>query len=465
MTERDVVVVGAGLAGLAAATRLTEAGLNVVVLEARDRVGGRVEEGRLPDGTPIELGGQWVGPTQTRMRALVGELGLELFPTHDDGDHLLVLGDRRQRFAVSPAVGVTRLVPQLGLAGALDGLQSLLRLGLLVRKVDPAAPWSAPDAEALDAQSFEDWLQGACRTSKGRLAWRLFARALFSAEARQLSLLHVLFYVAAAGGVRALIDTTGGAQQDRVVGGSWQVARHLADRLGDAVVLDTVVDRVDQRGEHVVVQAADGRTWTARAVVVALPLHLAGELDLQPPLPTLRQEALEQVPMGTVIKLHVVFDRPWWRERGLSGQIIADGEGPQIVFDNSVPGSDLGVLLAFLEADEALAWSDASQQERHRLVASRLREMIGGDVPDPIAIVERDWTAEPFTGGCYGAVLPPGVWTRFGPLLREPFGQVHFAAAELATTWAGYMEGAVRSGEAAADAIFVSLAAHAAEGS
>lgn len=444
MSDRDVVVIGAGLAGLSAASRLAHAGLDVVVLEARDRVGGRLEEGRLPDGSPIELGGQWLGPTQSRMRALVDELGLQLFRTHDVGDHLLVVDGQQRRFS---------RIPPLGLAGMLDAGQSFLRLGRLVATVEPESPWAAPDAEALDGQTFETWLQRVCPTRAGRLAWRLFTRAVFAAEPAQVSLLHVLFYVAAGGGVRALIETTNGAQQDRVVGGSWEIARRLADRLGAPIELGTAVSGIDQRNEDVVVSSTDAQTWSARSVVVALPLHLAGGLTMHPPLPSARQQALQRVPMGAVIKLHVVFERPWWRARGLSGQVLSDGAGPQVVFDNSVPGSALGVLLAFLEGDEALAWADRGSDARADMLTARLRDLFGGDVPAPIAVVERDWTAERFTGGCYGAVLPPGVWTRFGPQLRQPFERVHFAAAELATTWAGYMEGAVRSGEAAAGAV------------
>ncbi len=448
MDSSDVVVVGAGLAGLSCARRLAQAGLSVQVLEARDRVGGRTEHGRLPDGQAIELGGQWIGPGQTRMYELVDELGLATFPTYDEGSHVLELGGDRRTFA-----GDT---PPLGGFALADLAASLPRLHRRAAAVDPAQPWTTRHAQHLDARTFESWI--ARHPTRGaRTFWRLFTRAVFATEPANLSLLHVLTYVRQAGSVAALVDTTGGAQQDRVVGGTARIAEVLAERLGDRVRLDAPVRAVHTRDGHVEVELADGDRVRGRRVVVALPPTLAGRIAYSPALPADRDLLTQRVPMGAVIKLHLVYDRPWWREDGLSGQALSDGPVTQVVFDNSPPDGSYGVLLAFVEGADAIHWGARPDQERHDAVAARLAALIGPAARHPIAVVERDWTAEAFSRGCYGGHLPTGVWTQLGPALRRPVGPIHWAGTEHATVWTGYLEGAVRSGEEVAAAVVASL--------
>ncbi len=444
----DVVVVGAGLAGLSCASRLVAAGLDVVVLEGRDRVGGRVEGGRTADGVPVELGGQWIGPTQHRVRALAAELGLELFPTHVHGDALYDLRGRQKRTRDGAN-------PPLGPAGLIDVATAVAALHRLARQVDPERPWEARHAARTDDRTFADWL-GRRPTPVGRLFWQLFSRAVFSAEPGELSLLHVLFYVRSAGSVEQLMDTGGGAQQDRVVGGSVLLAERLAERLGEQVRLGHVVQRVLVDG-GVTVRCADGLEVRADRAVLTLPPTLAGRLTYDPPLPAPRDQLTQRVPMGAVLKLHVVYDRPFWRDAGLSGTALSDGELVQVVFDNSPPDASCGVLLAFVEGADAVRWGPRSAAERHAAVVARLVELFGPEAARPREVVERDWTAEPLSRGCYGGYLPPGVWTSYGEHLRAPIGPLHWAGAELATMWAGYMEGALRSGEQVADEVASAL--------
>ncbi|MEX1164864.1 MAG: flavin monoamine oxidase family protein [Nitriliruptor sp.] len=448
MNSVDVVVVGAGLSGLVCARRLAAAGVSVQVVEARDRVGGRTEHGRLPDGQPIELGGQWIGPGQTRMYALLEELGLSTFPTYDEGEHVLEFGGDRRTF--------TGDTPPLGGFGLADLAASMARLHRQAGRVDPAAPWTARHAQHLDARTFETWV-ARHPTRAARSFWRLFARAVFATEAANLSLLHVLTYVRQAGSVETLIDTTGGAQQDRVVGGTARIAELLADQLDPSVRLDTPVRAIHTDDRGVDVESVDGERLRGRQVVVALPPTLAGRIAYHPALPADRDLLTQRVPMGAVIKLHLVYDRPWWREDGLSGQALSDGPVTQVVFDNSPPDGSCGVLLAFIEGVDALRWGPAPAEERHAAVAARLAGMIGPAAAHPVAVVERDWTTEPYSRGCYGGHLPPGVWTQLGPALRRPVGRIHWAGTEHATAWTGYLEGAVRSGEETAAAVLRSL--------
>jgi monoamine oxidase len=448
VTTYDVVIVGAGLAGLTCARRLATAGASVQVLEARDRVGGRMENGALPDGQAIELGGQWIGPGQTRMYELVEELGLSTYPTYDEGEHVLDLGGDRRTFS-----GDT---PPLGGLTLADLATSMARFQRRVSQVDPATPWTSRHAQHLDARTFESWI--ARHPTRGtRTFWRLFTRAVFATEAANLSLLHVLTYVRQAGSVDTLIDTTGGAQQDRVVGGTARIADLLAEQLGDAVRLGAPVTAVHHREGNVEVEVADGDRVRARRAVIALPPTLAGRLTYHPALPAERDLLTQRVPMGAVIKVHVVYDRPWWREQGLSGQALSDGPVTQVVFDNSPLDGSCGVLLAFIEGVDAVRWGARPERERHDAVATRLAELIGPQARHPVAVVERDWTAEPFSRGCYGGHLPTGVWTQLGPALRRPVGPIHWAGTEHATVWTGYLEGAARSGEEVADQLLAEL--------
>ena len=453
MQQADVVVVGAGLAGLSAADRLAAQGADVVVLEARDRVGGRTEGGHLPDGTPVELGGQWIGPTQHRMRALVDELGLDTFPTHVVGDALYDLGGKRSR-------KVDGATPPLGAFGTVDTGAALLQLNRLARRVDVDRPWETPGADGLDAQTFADWI-GRRPSTTGRLFWQVATRAVFSAEPSQLSLLHVAFYAAAAGGVEPLLDTDGGAQQDRFVGGSHQVAERLAARAAEAgadVRLSAPATVLEHSSTGVVATTTDGEAVRADRAVVALPPTLAGRLAYSPALPPVRDQLTQRVPMGAVVKVHVQYPTPFWRAEGLSGTALSDGDLVEVVFDSSPPDGSCGVLLAFVEGADAVRVASWSPDALHDAVVARLVDLFGPHAARPTAVVSRDWSAEPYSRGCYGGYLPPGVWTTYGHALREPVGPLHWAGAETATEWAGYLEGAVQSGRRAARAVLESLA-------
>ncbi len=385
------------------------------------------------------------------MRALADELGLELFPTHVTGDAVYALGGRRQR----KRDGAN---PPLGALATADVGAGLLALNRRARRVDPQRPWATRGAEALDAQTFADWIRRR-PTPTGRRFWEIATRAVFSAEPADVSLLHVLSYVHGAGSWEQLLDTHGGAQQDRFVGGSHQVAERLAARLGDRVRLASPVTGLEHGPAGVTVTTSAGERISAERAVVAQPPTLAGRLSYEPALPAVRDQLTQRVPMGVVIKVHVQYETPFWRADGLSGTALSDGPVVQVVFDNSPPDGSSGVLLAFVEGRDAVRWGARPEAELHAAVVRRLAELISPEAAHPVAVVSRDWAAEPWTRGCYGGYLPPGVWTTYGEALRKPVGPVHWAGAECGLVWAGYMEGAVRSGEATAEQVRMSLAA------
>ena len=444
-----VVVVGAGLAGLAAARRLVALGREVVVLEARDRVGGRTEGGTLSDGTPLDLGGTWIGPTQNRMYALVAELGLETFRTwNDEGELLLSLDGRQSR--VPPHRGAS---PRLGAFALADLAQGLARFERLARSVDLVAPWRHPKADLLDGQTFETWIRRNLRTAAGRAYFRVVCEGVFAAEARDLSLLHAAFHAHSGTDFETLQYVDQGAQQDRILGGSVLVSEAMADALGGRVRLGSPVAGVDQTDHGVRVRLRDGEVVDGSRVVVTLPPTLAGRLDYRPLLPAWRDQLTQKLPAGAVLKTFAAYPTPFWREEGLNGQAVSE-EGPvKLTFDASPPSGEPGVMLGFVEGDAARELARRSPEQRRRAVLDCLVRYYGPRAADAVEYVERDWTAEEYTRGCYGAHFAPGVWTSYGHALRTPVGRVHWAGTECSPVWNGYMEGAVRSGEAVAEEV------------
>jgi monoamine oxidase len=450
----DVVVVGAGLAGLVTAQHLVTAGATVQVLEARTRVGGRLEHGHLADGTTVELGGQWIGPGQDRVVGLLDDLGLDSFPSYNDGQILVLFGGERGRMASHRGA-----VPPLNPFVLADLLQAQLRFDRLARRVPLEAPWTGPRARVHDARTFESWIRSNLHTSTGRGFFRLLATGVFAAEPRDLSLLHALFYVRAGSDLDTVVNIDRGAQERRIAGGSARIAEGLASRLGDRVRLGTPVRRLVQRTDGAAVTAVldGGGGVRARRAVVTLPPTLAGRLVYEPALPPWRDQLTQRVPAGAVTKFHAVYDTPFWREEGLNGVSMADRGPVRLTFDNSPPSGSPGILLGFAEGDDARRLSALEAAQRREAVTGCLVRAFGSRAARPREFLERDWAAEEYTRGCYGAHFTPGTWTSYGHALRPPVGAIHWAGAETAEAWNGYMEGAVRSADRAAAEVLTAL--------
>jgi monoamine oxidase len=443
--EVDVVVVGAGLAGLAAARAMSAAGASVVVLEARDRVGGRTLNHDLGEGKVVEVGGQWIGPTQDRLAALARELSVETFPTYARGHNLLEYGGDVRRYRGT--------IPRINPAVLVDVQQAQTRLNRLARRVPLDAPWEAPNAARLDAQTMTTWMGRNMATKSGRMLLGLGVEAVWAAQPEDVSLLHVLFYIHSAGSLELLFDTEGGAQQDRFVGGSQRIALRMAEELGEGRVdLGAPVRRIEHGPDGVTVHADDVIASGRRAIVAIAPT-LAGRIAYDPPLPGYRDQLTQRMPLGTVAKCMAVYPEPFWRSEGLTGQATSDVGPVRLTFDNSPPDGSPGVLLGFLEGRHARELGRVRPEERRSAVIDCFTRLFGPRAAAPDDYVERLWAEEEWTRGCYGCHMPTGGWTNYGRALRAPIGALHWAGAEYAQVWNGYMDGAVRSGDAAAAAV------------
>jgi monoamine oxidase len=449
-TQRyDVAVIGAGLAGLSAARRLHEAGAEVIVLEARDRVGGRTLSVTEDGGRLVEYGGQWVGPTQDRVLALIDELGLATFPQFTDGDNLQVTGGDQLRYQGA--------IPTGDPVQAADLMDAMVELTTQAMTVDPERPWAHERAVELDSLTVETWI-AAAPYGEGAKRWlRTLTRALFPAEPGEISLLHALFYIRSGGGLEKMTGTVNSAQERRLTRGSQRLSEGLAAILGDRVRLRCPVTRIDHDAGGVVVQHDQG-TVRARRAIVAIPPTLAGRIRYCPALPALRDQLTQRMFMGSAIKVHAVYDTPFWRQAGLSGHMTSDSGLVQLTFDQTHPMRDEGVLVGFIDSAAARTALRLTPRQRRLAALDELARAFGEPARHPVAYYEKSWMDEEWSRGCYVGIMTPGTWSSLGHVLREPVGPVHWAGTETAVVWNGYMDGAIRSGEDAAAAVLADLA-------
>ncbi|THG31805.1 flavin monoamine oxidase family protein [Naasia lichenicola] len=450
MTEPRVLVVGAGLSGLTAARNLSEAGCSVSVLEARARVGGRVENGTLSDGQWIELGGQWIGTGQAALRGLIDHLALDLIPTYNVGRTTVRLGGRTSY--MPPQLGA---MPRLKPFALVDLTRALARFGELVRNVDIDEPWHSPDAAELDAQTLESWIKRSLLTAGARGYFRSLAETALSADAGELSLLHAAFLARSSDGLDTLIAVDGGAQQSRVLGGASLIAERLA--IGLDIRLSTPVRAIRQSSDRVVLTTRFGEEFDADRVVVAIPPALAGRLDYDPILPGWRDQLASRLVAGATVKQFLVYPTPFWRDDGLSGRALGDSTAVHATFDATPVGYGRGVLAGMSTRVAGRGAAPASADARRAAFEDSVVDFFGPRGRDSVEYVERDWSMEEFSRGAYGALFAPGAWTAYGHALAEPVGRIHWAGTETSPIGNGHLEGAVRSGSRVANELLRTL--------
>jgi monoamine oxidase len=445
LVEADVCIVGAGLAGLTAACRLSQAGKSVIVLEARDRVGGRVWTRTSESGVPVDMGACFIGPDHERMHALTKEMGVSVFPTNVSGDNVLATGGKVRRYKGD--------IPRISPVALLSAAQAIARMNAMAKTIDVEAPWEAKKALAWDAQTCRSWLSPAhVPTRLARDLIEATIRACFAAELSEVSLLNWLFLARSAGGIESLMNIEGGYQHEQFVGGVQAVPIAMATELGDAVRLDSPVRSVTQRADRVEVLSA-GTTVTSRHLVMAIPRALVAGIAFDPVLPADHVLLIHQVPAGTELKCVAVYDEPFWRQDGISGNTVATDDDIEISLDTTQPGHPEGVMATYSAGPRARKVARLSLEDRHAALLKMLTTRLGPKAARPIQILEQNWAEEQWTRGCSMGHFPTGVLTQYGAKLREPVGRLHWAGTETATTSYGAMDGAVRSGERVSEEI------------
>jgi monoamine oxidase len=442
----DVAVVGAGFAGLSAARDLVRLGHDVVVLEGRDRVGGRSSTTTIA-GTPVDLGGTFVGPTQDAVISLAKELGCESVRTYSRGKNLIRWRGKVRAYRST--------IPKLSMIELFDVSRIQWRFDRVSRRVPVKEPWTSPIADILDSKTLEQWLRYVHAGASTRDLMAIVARVTWGCEPEDVSMLHAVRYVKAAGGLGRMLDVEGGAQQDRFPNGTQQIALRMADELGERVVLNAVVRSIERHADGTLAVGSDRGDVAAKAVIVAVPPQHRAGIAFEPALPPEYEKLTEHWPQGNLSKAYAAYDTPFWRANGCSGEALSD-EGPVfITFDVSPSDSGPGILLGFTDAR---TFDPLPGEQRREKALQGFATLFGDAARHPIDYLDHCWGAEEFAAGGPTAAVPPDSWTTYGPWLRKPIDGIFWAGTETADQWTGFLDGAVRSGKRAAEEVHRALA-------
>ena len=444
--QYDVVVIGAGYAGLAAGLALQKAGKNILLLEARNRCGGRILTEYFSEQDYTDLGGQWIGPGHERMYQLAAEFGIDTFHTYDSGKSTLLLNSKIKHYK--------GLIPPLPLFALLSLDRAISKINKLAKTIDLEHPYQSPNAAKWDAMSLQDWMNSQMKSETARKMFAVATEAIFATDASTISFLHALFYIKSNTHLDFLMNVNKGAQQDRIKGGAQSICFKMAAALGDTIHYEKVVTHIHQEDNKVTI-SGQGFSYTAAHCIVAVPPAVSTEINYIPAVPSNQWQLMKASFMGTVVKCYAVYDRPFWRKEFKNGLVAAPDELTSVVFDNSPFNGSKGILMGFSLAEKAKQLMQHDQATRKEIVKASFIKMFGPEAANIEYYTDKSFTEEPFTKGCYAGMFPPRVITELQTSLATPFHRIHWAGTETSTQFNGYMEGAVRSGERAAKVVIL----------
>ncbi|XP_059994151.1 amine oxidase [flavin-containing] A [Lagenorhynchus albirostris] len=449
----DVVVIGGGISGLSAAKLLAEHEVNVLVLEARDRVGGRTYTVRNQHVDYVDVGGAYVGPTQNRILRLSKELGLETYKVNVNERLVQYVKGRTYPFrgAFPPVWNPIAYLDYNNLWRTMDNMG---------KEIPADAPWEAPHAEEWDKMTMKDLIEKICWTKTARQFASLFVNINVTSEPHEVSALWFLWYVKQCGGTTRIFSITNGGQERKFVGGSGQVSERIMHLLGDRVKLRCPVTYVDQSGDNIMIETLNHQLYECRYVISAVPPTLTAKIHFRPELPSERNQLIQRLPMGAIIKCMMYYKEAFWKKKDYCGcMIIEDEEAPiSITLDDTKPDGSLPAIMGFILARKADRLAKVHKELRKRKICELYAKVLGSqEALQPVHYEEKNWCEEQYSGGCYTAYFPPGIMTQYGRVIRQPVGRIYFAGTETATQWSGYMEGAVEAGERAAREVLNAL--------
>ncbi|WP_250632928.1 flavin monoamine oxidase family protein [Rhodoflexus caldus] len=444
MNERqtDILIIGAGFAGIAAAKKLHGLNRDFLVVEARDRIGGRTLTETFEGDITLDLGAKWLGPTQQLVWEWVHETNAVTYETYNTGRNILSYKGKISHY--------TGTIPKIGILSLLDLGNAINQLEKLAATIDTLQPWQHPKAERYDEMTLRTWIRQHTRTEAARHMLEIGIQTVFAAESSEISLLFALFYLRSGDNLETLISITNGAQQTILKEGTQGLLKKVAAPFADRIVLQSPVQKIVQDATGVTAHTAQG-IIRARKCILTVPPALLERIRFEPPLPQQKAQLCQRMPMGAAMKCFAVYPVPFWRKHGLSGQVISDEFPVKVTFDVGQGDNDYGKMLVFVEGNDARNFISLPPDMRKQMVLETLVRFFGKEAAFPLFYTDKCWTEEEWTRGCYVGLMAPNTLTHFGPHLRTPFGNIHFAGTETADRWNGYLDGAIQSGYRAAE--------------